>query len=53
MHIPKTAGTALIAGLREAIKPRQEVVHGFDRVLFGQFQSFTTFAEDERKADIH
>jgi hypothetical protein len=48
MHIPKTSGTALTAGLREAIKPRREV-NGFDRVLFGEFQSFPTFVEDERR----
>lgn len=39
---------ALIAGLREAIKPTREV-NGFDRVLFGEFQNFTTFVEDERR----
>ncbi len=47
MHIPKTSGTALIAGLRAAIEPRQEVT-GADRVLFGGFRAFDSFDRDEQ-----
>jgi hypothetical protein len=47
MHIPKTSGTALTAGLRAAISPRREIT-GFDRALFGSFREFDGFVPDER-----
>jgi hypothetical protein len=47
MHIPKTSGTALTAGLRSAIKPRREAT-GCDRALFGSFRAFDSFVPDER-----
>jgi hypothetical protein len=39
MHIPKTSGTALASGLRDAVAP-QRIIGGFDRVLFGGFRAF-------------
>lgn len=48
LHIPKSAGEALTAGLKEALGPRH-TVRGFDRVLFGGFDAFDTFAPHERK----
>jgi hypothetical protein len=47
MHIPKTSGAALTAGLRSALRPRRETT-GFDRALFGGFRAFDSFVPDER-----
>ena len=47
MHIPKTAGVALTEWLDKALTPKYPV-RGFDRVLFGDFQAFDTFAPSER-----
>lgn len=49
MHIPKTSGTALISGLREAVAP-QHVIGGFDRVLFGEFRAFESIPTCKRSA---
>jgi hypothetical protein len=43
MHIPKTSGTALTVGLRDAISPGC-AISGIDRVLFGSFGAFETVA---------
>lgn len=45
MHIPKTSGMALAAALRTAIKAECEI-SGFDRVLFGSFTNFKSFAPE-------
>lgn len=47
MHIPKTAGQALTKALQQALAPKR-VIGGFDRVLFGGFQSFDGFAPEAR-----
>ena len=47
MHIPKTSGSSLIVGLRQAIAPRKEI-YCLDRVLFGGFRAFDTVAPSER-----
>lgn len=44
MHIPKTAGTSLIASLSAVIAPETSVT-GFDRVLFGGFTNFAALDE--------
>ncbi len=51
MHIPKTSGMALTAALEEALPPRPKVM-GFDRVLFGTFDGFDSFAPEVRRT-IH
>ena len=48
MHVPKTAGIALIGGLAGALRPRR-VVSGFDRSLFGAFDGFDTIDPDLRR----
>lgn len=47
MHIPKTAGVALTDWLEKALTPERPV-RGFDRVLYGGFHAFDTFAPGER-----
>jgi hypothetical protein len=49
MHIPKTSGTALAAGLRYAVAPRREI-GGFDTVLFGGFCAFDTIPTHVRNS---
>jgi hypothetical protein len=44
MHIPKTSGLALTAGLAERFNGA--LVHGFDRSLFGAFDQFETMSPD-------
>ena len=41
MHIPKTSGSALVAGLRSAMQPAS-AVSGMDASVFGAFQDFDT-----------
>ncbi len=41
MHVPKTAGSSLIAALIKALQPAT-VVSGFDTVLFGAFSAFAS-----------
>ena len=48
MHVPKTAGIALIGGLAGALQPRR-VVSGFDRSLFGAFDGFDTIDPELRR----
>lgn len=43
MHIPKTAGTSVIAGIAQALDSPTNV-SGLDRSLFGQFDDFSQFA---------
>jgi hypothetical protein len=45
MHVPKTSGTALTAGLREVL-PSTACLVGFDRWLFGAFRSFETISPE-------
>ena len=47
MHIPKTAGTSLVAALIQALEPRA-LISGLDGVLFGDFDSFSSFQDDLR-----
>jgi hypothetical protein len=49
MHIPKTSGLALTRGLRRALAPNRAIEGCFDRVLFGTFRDFDTFAPSERR----
>jgi hypothetical protein len=51
MHIPKTAGTALISGLADALRPGS-LVSGFDRSVFGEFQDFSGM-EDKLRHTIY
>jgi hypothetical protein len=48
MHIPKTSGTALTAGLREVL-PSTTCIVGFDRGAFGAFRSFETMSPELRQ----
>ena len=48
MHVPKTAGIAMIGGLAGALRPRR-VVSGFDHSLFGAFDGFDTIDPDLRR----
>jgi hypothetical protein len=48
MHIPKTAGTSLVAALTDALRPKA-VLSGFDRVLFGDYQNFASFDDAVRR----
>lgn len=48
MHVPKTAGTTVIAGLINALRP-QLVVWGLDRSLFGSFDDFQSVSEESRR----
>jgi len=43
MHIPKSAGTALVHRMRDALRP-SVVIGGFDRSLFGDFSDFQDVA---------
>ena len=51
LHIPKTAGTSLVAALIDTLHPRT-VIGGFDRVLFGDYDDFTSFDEALRR-EVH
>jgi hypothetical protein len=51
MHIMKTSGVALRAGLREVL-PSPEYIGGFDRGYFGAFRSFETMSPEIRQG-IH
>ncbi len=46
MHIPKTAGTALVHALREAVRPQREI-NGSDTCLSGTFTAYETMDERE------
>jgi hypothetical protein len=46
MHIPKTAGTALVHALRAAVRPQREI-NGSDTCLSGTFTAFETMDERE------
>ncbi len=48
MHVPKAAGTSLTASLAAALSPIA-LCGGFDRVLFGDFNGFASFAPAERQ----
>jgi hypothetical protein len=47
MHIAKTSGTALTAGLIETLRPLRPLT-GFDRVMFGGFSDFGSFSDGAR-----
>lgn len=49
MHVPKTAGTSLLAFL-SAATGAERAAFGFDRVLFGDFTDFAGFGETPRRA---
>lgn len=51
MHIPKTSGTAITAGLQAALTPEVEI-GGFDHSLFGSFRNFDTL-DDSIRRQIH
>jgi len=51
MHIPKTAGSALVVGFREML-PRTPYVGGYDRSMFGAFDAFETLDAEVRSV-IH
>lgn len=51
MHIPKTAGSALIVGLRDVL-PSTPYIGGFDLSMFGIFRAFESVAP-EMRATIH
>jgi hypothetical protein len=51
MHVPKTAGTALTAGLRHALRS-QAVQGGFDGCLFDSFHDFEDIGGPVRRT-IH
>ncbi len=51
MHVPKTAGSSLIAALVKALRPAT-VVSGFDTVLFGAFTNFPSL-DPTLAAQIH
>jgi hypothetical protein len=46
MHIPKTAGTALVHALRAAVRPQREI-NGSDTCLSGTFTGYETMDERE------
>ncbi len=48
VHVPKTAGTAYSAALRDGLAPLR-VVTGFDRSTFGGFDDFTSMSRQERR----
>lgn len=48
MHVPKTAGTSVIAGLEAAMSPVQPL-RGIDRYLFGGFDDFDSLHGDPRR----
>jgi hypothetical protein len=48
MHVPKSAGTALAAGLQAALLPNT-VLAGFDASLFGTFSDYSGIAEPIRR----
>ena len=48
LHVPKTAGAALGAGLARSLGAKR-ALSGFDRVLFGGFEDFSSVAADERR----
>jgi hypothetical protein len=48
LHIPKSAGTALATGLRDALSPHS-VFGGFDGALFGAFAAFDTIEPGLRR----
>src|ERR1700751_4128077 len=48
MHIPKTSGMALNSAFREALAPRRALLLGYDRVVFGSFQSFDSMDPELR-----
>ncbi len=45
MHIPKTAGTSVITGISQFLKPSEEV-RGIDRLLLGTFDRFSEFDDE-------
>ena len=47
MHIAKSSGTSLNAGLIDTLAP-QRPVGGFDRVMFGGFSDFSSLSEGAR-----
>jgi hypothetical protein len=51
MHIPKTAGSALITGVATALKP-YSTMDGSDYSLYGSFEDFHTLESDVRR-NIH
>ena len=51
MHVMKTSGVALRAGVRE-VMPSPEYIGGFDRGYFGAFRSFETMSPEIRQG-IH
>lgn len=51
MHVAKSSGTALDAGLTEALSPKRRAC-GFDGVMFGGFRDFATLS-DQARAEIH
>ncbi len=46
LHVPKTAGSALIGALSAALDTN--TVHGFDRLIFGGFADFASMAPARR-----
>jgi len=48
MHVPKAAGSAIIDGMLDVVRPMRRV-RGFDRVLFGSFNRFDTLHPDVRR----
>jgi hypothetical protein len=48
MHVPKTSGCALRAGLCEVL-PSTACIAGWDRVAFGAFRSFETMSPEFRQ----
>ncbi len=49
LHVPKTAGSSLIAAIVGALQP-DTVVSGFDRVLFGTFADFASLDANLQQA---
>lgn len=47
-HVPKTAGTALIAALTAAVEPRQPL-HGYDRCALGDFTEVDRLSPSARR----
>ncbi len=47
MHVAKSSGTSLNAGLIDTLSPRR-AVGGFDRVMFGGFSDFSSLSDEAR-----
>jgi hypothetical protein len=48
MHVPKTAGTSVAAALIDALRPNTTLT-GFDRVLFGDYEEFSSIHDEIRR----